>query len=228
MLDWSSIRCVLFDLDGTLVDTAPDMIAALNRLRDLEGLPSMAPELLRNRVSHGAAGLLAAGMPATDAETHERWRLSFLQIYEQNLCVDSVLFPGMCRLLEVIEASHRIWGVVTNKPGWLAEPLLESLGLTQRMACMVPGDALARRKPHPDPILRACELTGASPLESIYVGDAERDVQAARAANCPSVVARYGYIDARDHPELWGADVMIDDAAQLADLLQGASVEMSR
>lgn len=228
MLAWSSIRSVLFDLDGTLVDTAPDMVAALNRLRNSEGLPSMAPELLRNRVSHGAVGLLAAGMPATDADTHERWRLSFLQIYAQNLCVESELFPGMSRLLEVIETSHRTWGVVTNKPGWLAAPLLESLGLTQRMACMIPGDALARRKPHPDPILRACELTGASPLESLYVGDAERDVQAAKAANCPSVVARYGYIDTGDRPERWGADVMIEHASELADWLQAAPMELAR
>ena len=219
MLAWSAIRCVLFDLDGTLVDTAPDMVAALNRLRQSEGLPPMATELLRNQVSHGAIGLLAAGMPATDADTHERWRLNFLELYEQNLCVNSRLFPGMAKVLDVIQAGNRSCGVVTNKPGWLARPLLETLGLSARLSCLVPGDALKRKKPHPDPILRACELTGASPLESIYVGDAERDVQAARAANCPSVVARYGYIDQNERPELWGADAMIDSANQLADLL---------
>ena len=219
MLNWSKIRCVLFDLDGTLVDTAPDMVDALNRLRETEGLGSMRPDLLRNQVSHGAAGLLAAGMPATDAETHERWRLNFLELYQQRLCVNSVLFPGMAKVLDVIEASNRTWGVVTNKPGWLANPLLDALGLSVRLACLVAGDTLKRRKPHPDPILRACELTGISPLESIYVGDAERDIQAARAANCPSVVARYGYIDANEQPDLWGADIIIDHASQLADQL---------
>ena len=158
-------------------------------------------------------------MPATDAETHERWRLSFLRIYEQNLCVQSELFPGMSHLLEVIEKSQRSWGVVTNKPGWLAEPLLETLGLTQRMACMIPGDALARRKPHPDPILRACELTGASPLESIYVGDAERDIQAGRNAGMPTVAAVYGYILPEENPADWQANHQIDHPSELLELI---------
>jgi phosphoglycolate phosphatase len=222
----AGVRCVLFDLDGTLVDTAPDMVAALNRLRETEGLKPMAQALLRNQVSHGAVGLLAAGMPATDADTHEAWRLRFLDLYQQDLCVESRLFPGMERVLEVIESSQRSWGVVTNKPGWLATPLLESLSLSSRLACMVPGDALKRRKPHPDPIFRACELTGCTPPESVYVGDAERDIQAARAANCPSVVAAYGYIEDSESPQLWGADLLVHSANELADLLRQVPLEV--
>jgi len=208
----SAARCVLLDLDGTLVDTAPDMVAALNALRRREGLAPLPVAELRNSVSQGAVGLVRAGLPATDAAGLEAWRLAFLELYAEHLCRDSQLFAGMETVLERAEAEGVPWGVVTNKPGGLARPLLDALGLAARMACVVAGDDLPRRKPEPDPLLH-------DPGHTVYVGDAAGDVLAAQAAGCASVVAAWGYIDATLQPAAWGGDHLIDRPEELIAIL---------
>jgi phosphoglycolate phosphatase len=206
----TDVDCVLFDLDGTLVDTAPDMAAALDALRAENGLQPMGLDRLRNHVSHGAVGLLKVGMPATDAATHETWRLRFLDLYASALCVDSRLFEGLEEVLQRLELADRLWGVVTNKPGWLAEPLMHQLQLAHRSACLIAGDSLPQRKPHPEPLLHACRQLGVTPESTAYVGDAERDIQAARAAGCQALVAEWGYIESHEQPSRWGGDAMVE------------------
>lgn len=207
---------LLFDLDGTFVDTAPDMIGAVNRLRAEHGLQPMAPALLRPWVSHGARALVEHGMPEADEATREQWRERFLAIYAEHLCAESVLFPGVEQLLAEV-LSVRPWGIVTNKPGWLTRPLLEQLKLTP--GAMLSGDCLPRRKPHPDTLLEACRRLGVAPQASIYVGDAERDIVAGKAAGMRTVAARFGYIPEQENPDDWQADAIIDRMEDLPALL---------
>ena len=194
---------LLLDLDGTLLDTAPDMGGALNRLRaehDLEPLPAAT---IRPAVSHGAMRLVALGFPEAAGDDFETLRLRFLDLYAANLAVGTRLFPGFDAVLDSLEAQGLPWGIVTNKPGWLTDPLLAALGLDRRAACAVSGDTLAERKPHPLPLLHAARLVGVEPERCVYVGDAERDIQAGRAAGMTTVVAAYGYIPADEDPQQW-------------------------
>jgi phosphoglycolate phosphatase len=210
---------IFFDLDGTLVDTAPDMVAVLTSLQQDNGGTPVPYGLARASVSHGAAGLIKLGFPA--AVEHERNRLlqEFLDRYEQAICIDSALFPGMPELLALLESHGRPWGVVTNKPERMTEPLLRKLGLSERMACVVSGDTLPQRKPHPAPLLLACERSGVEPGRSIYVGDDARDIMAGRAAGMTTIAATYGYIVAEDNPQLWEADYIAADTHELAKLI---------
>ena len=176
-------RAVLFDLDGTLLDTAPDMAAALNTLRREEGLEPLAFADIRPLVSNGSTGLLRLSFPQVAGASFEALRERFLDIYRASLAAGTQLFAGMQAVLERLEANHIPWGIVTNKPGWLTEPLLEKLSLRQRAGVVVSGDTLLARKPDPAPLLHAATELGLSPAECIYIGDAERDVLAARAAN---------------------------------------------
>jgi 2-phosphoglycolate phosphatase len=200
-------RAVLFDLDGTLVDTAPDMGQALNRLRGERKQPPLPLPTIRPYVSKGAAGLIGVGFPdTTDPTDVEALRQRFLAIYADHLCERSTVFPDMVPVLERIEATawHR-WGIVTNKPQWLARPLLEALGLLSRAACLVCGDTLAKRKPHPDPLWHAAELIDIRPEHSVYVGDDRRDVIAGKAAGMLTVAAGWGYIPPKEPVVDWGA-----------------------
>lgn len=215
------INLVLFDLDGTLADTAPDMAAALNQLRAEEHLPPLPFSAIRPEVSHGSPAMLKLGFDMTpDAPLYPDLRQRFLDLYEARLCKDTVLFPDVPELLINIEKQGLRWGIVTNKPGWLTDPLVAQLDLTSRAACVVSGDTTPNRKPHPEPLLHACELTGTSPAACVYVGDASRDVQAAHAAGMATVAARYGYIAAHEQPETWGADIMIDTPFELLPWLK--------
>lgn len=194
---------LLLDLDGTLLDTAPDMGGALNLLRaehDLEPLPAA---MIRPVVSHGAMRLVALGFPEAVGDDFETLRLRFLELYAANLAVGTRLFPGFDAVLDRLEAQGLPWGIVTNKPGWLTDPLLAALGLDRRAACAVSGDTLAERKPHPLPLLHAAHLLRVEPERCVYVGDAERDIQAGRAAGMTTVVAAYGYISADEDPRQW-------------------------
>ncbi len=214
------IRAVFFDLDGTLADTAPDLAHALNTVREEEGLPALAFEHIRPEVSHGARALINLGFShAPDTPEFERLRQRLLAVYRDNLALHTRLFPGMAEVLDTLERMGLRWGVVTNKPGWLTEPLLDALGLMQRAACVVSGDTLAERKPHPAPMLHACRQLGCEPVQCVYLGDAERDIQAGRAAGMPSLVACFGYIGAQDRPEHWGADALLDSPGALLDWL---------
>jgi len=219
---------ILFDLDGTLVDTAPDMVAVLmNMLRD-EGRESISYELARSSVSNGSAGLVSLAFPGVSTDEHERLRLDYLDRYEAAVCVDSVLFPGLGLLLEILDANGLPWGVVTNKPGRMTAPLLAALGVSERAACMISGDSLPQRKPDPAPLLLACEKTGVQPGRTVYVGDASRDIEAGLAAGMHTIAAAYGYITDDDDPHTWQADRVAGDVQELTTmLLKGVNLDAS-
>lgn len=202
-------RAVLFDLDGTLLDTAPDMAGALNELRREEGLAPLPFESLRPHVSHGSVRLVSVGFGIGPGAEHERLRLRFLDVYRACLADRTRPFDGMEAVLERIEQAGLAWGVVTNKPGWLTEPLLEALGLSRRAGCVVSGDTLPVRKPHPGPLLHAAGRLRLAPAECTYVGDAERDIEAGRAAGMCTVVAAFGYLGADDDPAAWQPDGVV-------------------
>lgn len=212
----STPRAVLFDLDGTLLDTAPDFVIALNALRAEEGLPPLPGAIIRPQVSHGSAAMIRVGFgTAAEHPEFERRRLRFLELYAAVLGQGTVLFEGMEEVLVTLEARAVAWGIVTNKPGWLTAPLLATLGLDTRAACVVSGDSTARAKPFPDPLLAGARELGIAPRACLYVGDAERDIEAARAAGMSVLVALYGYLSADDRPEQWGGDGSIACARDL-------------
>jgi N-acetyl-D-muramate 6-phosphate phosphatase len=221
-------RTVLFDLDGTLADTAPDLYAAQALLSKEQGLEPLPFEAVRNHVSHGSSALVRLAFPDAEDARFEELRARFLEIYAQNLFLDTVLFPGMESLLAWLESRGLNWGVVTNKPAFLTDPLMRSLGLDRRAACVVSGDSIEERKPHPAPMWHACELAGSRPAECLYVGDAERDIQAGRAAGMATLIALYGYIDESQHPEQWGADGMIREPREILDWMLGTLEPVQR
>jgi len=201
------IRTVLFDLDGTLLDTAPDLAYALNRVLEEQGHSPLPFEKVRPWVSHGAQSLIRHGFglgPEDAGFSSLRERL--LAVYRENLATHTRLFPGMDAVLARIEAQGLNWGVVTNKPAWLTDPLMDALGLTPRAACIVSGDTTANSKPHPEPLLHACRQAGSAPGQCLYVGDAPRDIEAGRRAGLHTVVALFGYLGPGDNPGSWGAD----------------------
>lgn len=213
-----SIRTVLFDLDGTLADTAPDLAYALNCVREEQGLQAMPFESIRPHVSHGGIVLTRLGFQLEpEHPDFPPLRDRLLEIYRANLTRETRLFPGMEELLRGLEQQGINWGVVTNKPAWLTEPLLEQLGLTQRAACIVSGDTCNNRKPHPESILHACQLAGSEAAQCIYIGDAQRDIEAGRRAGMRTIVALFGYIGEQDEPQSWQADAMLDSPAEIAN-----------
>jgi phosphoglycolate phosphatase len=207
---------VLFDLDGTLADTAPDMAHTVNEMRKRRGLAPVALSVVRPHVSKGARGMITAAFGMTvEHPDFAAMREEFLSIYAGMLFVDSVLFPGMESLLDRLEAQDIAWGVVTNKFERFARPLLEGMGLASRAAVIVGGDTCAKAKPFPDPLLFAARKLGARPTDTLYVGDDERDVQAARAAGMPVVVAAYGYLGDGAPPSEWKADGIVESVQAL-------------
>ncbi|MBN8759467.1 MAG: HAD-IA family hydrolase [Thiobacillus sp.] len=210
MATLAGIRAVLFDLDGTLIDTAPDLGHALNLQRGRHGLAPLADTVIRPQASHGARGLLGLGFGIEpDDAKFPAMREELLELYAANLCRLSRPFPGILELLDAIEARDLKWGVVTNKPARFTEPLLSLLDLAERAACIVSGDTCPQPKPHPAPMLAAAELCDAEPATCLYLGDAQRDIQAAQAAGMPALVAAWGYLDADDQPHAWGAHAEI-------------------
>ncbi len=201
----SPITAVFFDLDGTLVDTAPDIIAALNWVRDSLGLAPLEYPLVRNLISHGSDALVDIAFPGVAGLRRDALKTLFLNRYRTHICCSTRLFTGMAEVLEVLEDLAIPWGIVTNKPAWLTEPLLAELGLTERAAAVVSGDTLPQRKPDPAPLRYACNLARCHQHQSLYLGDAERDIQAGVAAGMTTLIARYGYIDAGQDPSQWGA-----------------------
>jgi N-acetyl-D-muramate 6-phosphate phosphatase len=223
------IDAVLFDLDGTLADTAPDMARTVNAMRTKRGLPPVATDLVRPHVSKGARGMIcsAFGM-TTEHPDFLAMREEFLDIYGRELCVDTVLFPGMEELLATLEADGIAWGVVTNKFERFARPILEQLGVAQRAAAIVGGDTCPRPKPFPDPLLFAAAQMRVAPASTLYVGDDERDVQAARAAGMPVIVAGYGYLGDGTPPTAWEADGVVGSAAEIGAWIRAQSPERLR
>lgn len=215
----TAFDAILFDLDGTLVDTAPDMVAVLADIQKSEGLEPVSYELARTYVSHGANGLISLGFPEVSAPEHERLRLEFLERYERAVCVHSTLFPGLADLLDLLDDMNRPWGIVTNKPARMTLPLLDALGIGARSASTVSGDTIPQRKPDPAPLLLASRQTGIAPDRTVYIGDAARDIEAGRRAGMYTIAASYGYITAGDDPAHWDADAVVIDTQELAHLL---------
>ena len=230
-------EAVLFDLDGTLLDTAPDMIRALNELCAEEDVHGVAYDHARCFVSNGAVGLLRLAFPDFDPLRNPALHRRYLERYADNLARETRLFPHFDILLNMLEQAAVPWGVVTNKPGHLTEPLMAAMGLSRRSACTVSGDTLPvaarasgpsmapmpplpERKPHPRPILFALETIGANPAQSIYVGDARRDIEAGRAAGTTTVAALYGYVEPGQNPADWDADHVVSTPLDLIALLE--------
>ena len=214
-----NIKAVFFDLDGTLVDTAPDMVGALQELQTSYGIEPVPYELGRSHVSNGAVGLLTLAFPDQTITPESSLLCEFIDRYTAQVCTKSVLFDGIGALLDRLDDASRAWGVVTNKPAHLTEAILEKLALAERSVCTISGDTLATRKPDPAQLLHACQLAGVTTDECIYVGDSERDIEAGRRAGIATVAAGYGYVVAEDDPRRWGADEYAADPDELAQIV---------
>jgi N-acetyl-D-muramate 6-phosphate phosphatase len=214
------INTILFDLDGTLVDTAPDLGCALNIQLERHGKKPLSDSTIRPFASHGSKGLLGLGFGITPKDTDFlAKREEYLNIYDEVFTRSPKLLDGVAELLQAIENKDLKWGIVTNKPRRFTNRLIESMGLHLHPACIVSGDDAPQPKPSPATLLLACSLVGVRPENCIYVGDAERDIQAGKAAGMKTVVALFGYIDKTDTPQEWGADAMIKTPADLLSFL---------
>jgi len=215
-------NAILFDLDGTLVDTAPDLAGALASMMLEDGLESLPFERVRPWVSWGALSLIRLGYGTDlDAARMAELRHRFLACYEAGLCRESILFPGIAEALAALDGASIRWGIVTNKPGWLTEPLLAALGLGGRAATVISGDTLPFAKPHPMPLLHAARELGMKPADCVYVGDHARDIEAGRAAGMYTVAATWGYIPGDDDPAAWQANRLMHAPADLIPLADG-------
>ena len=215
------VSTIFFDLDGTLVDTAPDLAHALNLQLKRHGKQSLPYEAIRPFASHGSRGLVGLGFAITPKDDNFlAMRDEYLSIYDTVFARSSVLLPGMADLLQDVENKGLKWGIVTNKPRRFTIGLIESMGLNlqNRAACIICGDDAPQPKPSPATLLLACEQVGIKPQNCVYVGDAERDIQAGRAAGMKTVVALFGYIDVTDKPHEWGADAYINTPKELLSL----------
>lgn len=214
------IRAVLFDLDGTFADTAPDLGYAINAMRAARGMAPVPLADTRTVTSLGARGLLGAGFGITpDHADFPAMREEFLQIYENNLCRDTRLFPGMAELIDQIEAAGLRWGIVTNKAERFAKPLMCQLGYAGRAACLIGGDTTGHLKPHPAPLLAAARSLDLPPSHCLYVGDDERDIRAGRAAGMATVAVRFGYLNG-SNPDHWGADHTVSAPEEIKNIIK--------
>lgn len=212
-------EAVMFDLDGTLVDTAPDMVAVLQAMQTDSDVAPIDYEHGRAQVSNGAVGLLSVGFADIEVSYGDDLHLDFLERYAEAVCENSRVFAGLAPLLDRLEDAGCPWGVVTNKPEHLTHPLLEALGLATRTACIISGDTLPTRKPDPAPLLLACDIAEVDAYRSIYVGDAARDIEAGLRAGMATIAAGYGYITEDDDPREWGADIIAPDTQELVQIL---------
>lgn len=219
----SRIRTVLFDLDGTLLDTAPDLAYALNETLRAFGKEPLPFATIRPVVSHGGIALIRLGFDlGPEDEGYQPRREFLLDTYRRNIARETRPFAGMDALLDTLERQGLNWGVVTNKPAWLTEPLLHELNLYERAAVVVSGDTLNERKPHPAPMLLACERAGSQAHECLYVGDAKRDIEAGHNAGMATLVALFGYIGDADDPHAWGADALVETPEDILHWLTAA------
>ncbi|MBI6853610.1 N-acetylmuramic acid 6-phosphate phosphatase MupP [Pseudomonas cichorii] len=217
------LRAVLFDMDGTLLDTAPDFIAISQAMLADRGLPAVADKLIRDEISGGAKAMVAATFAMSPQDpAFEALRLEFLERYQRDCAVHSKLFDGMAELLSDIEKSGLIWGVVTNKPVRFAQPIMEQLGLAERSALLICPDHVTHSKPHPEPLILACSQLDLDPASVLFVGDDLRDIESGRDAGTKTAAVRYGYIHPNDNPDHWGADVVVDHPLDLRKVLDNA------
>ena len=217
------LRAVLFDMDGTLLDTAPDFIAICQAMLAERGFPAVADKLIRDEISGGAKAMVSAAFAMSPSEPEfEPLRLEFLERYQKDCAVHSTLFEGMAELLADIESANLIWGVVTNKPVRFAQPIMEQLGLAERSAVLICPDHVTKSKPDPEPLILACKMLDLDPASVLFVGDDLRDIESGRDAGTKTAAVRYGYIHPHDNPNHWGADVVVDHPSELRKVLDSA------
>ena len=214
------VRAILFDLDGTLVDSAPDLIAALNWLRAAEGLSGLETQEMSRHISQGAVGILTAGMPTTDEHQFAEWKSKFLARYAKVGYRESRLYDGISEVLEMLEVLGIPWGVVTNKMESLTIPILKSAGLMDKAGCVVCGDTLTRAKPDPAPVLFACEMLQVEPANTLFAGDDVRDIQAGMSAGTMTAAISYGYGSHEFTTSNTEKSVVIADPRKILDLLE--------
>ena len=217
------LRAVLFDMDGTLLDSAPDFIAVAAAMRADRGLPPIDEQLIREQISGGARAMVASAFSISpEAAEFETLRQEFLDRYQEHCAVFTRPFDGIEQLLADIEQAKLIWGVVTNKPLRYAEPIMQQLGLAQRSAILICPEHVTHTKPDPEPMLLACARLGLEPASVLFVGDDLRDIESGRAAGTRTAAVRYGYIHRDDNPNHWGADAVVDHPSELRALLDRA------
>ena len=216
----AELHAVLFDLDGTLIDTAPDFAVVVNQLRQRYQRDAMDYATIRAQVSHGARALVTLALDILpEDEGFEEKRQELLALYSQHLAVKTRLFAGMTQTLNWIEQQLLPWGIVTNKPRRYAEPILAALGLSERCQTLVCPDDVTNTKPDPEPMFLACQQIHCAPEKVLYLGDHRRDIDAGKAAGMPTIATRYGYIEAHDPAESWQADFIVDHAGEIPGLL---------
>lgn len=208
----------MFDLDGTLVDTAPDLIACLNRALSLHGFPAAASERVKPFISYGANAMITASQNTALDEKIQAGILGTLHdLYQNNIAEHSVFFGGMAETLEAIESQGLKWGVVTNKLKRFTDPLMDAFKLTARAACVISGDSVSKPKPYPEPMLAACQQARVKPEECVYIGDAVHDIAAGKSVGMKTLAALYGYLKPGDKPETWGADALIASPEKISE-----------
>jgi N-acetyl-D-muramate 6-phosphate phosphatase len=215
------LKAILLDLDGTLLDTAPDFVFVVNKLRERHGHAPLPFAQIRQTVSDGARGMILGAFPYKDSDPEfEPLRQELLALYSTHLADQTRLFDGMDELLQFLEARGIAWGVVTNKPSVYAEPLMRALQLDQRCAVLLCPDHVQRRKPDPEALLLACKRIGCAPEEAIYIGDHRRDIEAGHNAGMQTIACAFGYIHAEDPCTNWGAEHVVQTARDIIPVLQ--------
>jgi len=209
------LKCVLFDLDGTLVDTAPDLIACLNQALAQHGFASVPSAQVRPFISFGATAMITHSSAATAVATHPQILETMLALYENNIVQHGGFFTGMADTLQFIENQGLKWGVITNKQERFTRPLMRALNLTDRAACIISGDTTAHSKPHPEPMQEGCRQAQVAPEHCVFIGDALHDITAGKQVGMKTLAAVYGYLTAQDRPEQWGADALVASPAHI-------------
>lgn len=203
------------------------MVNALNMQLSDKSMPAADYEALRPYVSNGTPALLRLGFGCSPEDAQfDVLRQEYLRIYEENLCVHTELYPGMDEILAQCRNTDTAWGIVTNKPENMTRLIVEQLGLSDRVACIVGGDTLELRKPHPAPVLHACDCVGVPPAKAVFVGDSWRDIEAGQNAGLATIGVTYGYIPPDDNPQKWGADFLVDSIPDIANLLWSNGLEL--
>jgi len=215
------LKAVLFDLDGTFADTAKDLAEALNYTLLLNNKPTLSFEKIRPVVSNGGIALIKFGFQIDEQHPlFDTYREQLLDYYQKNIAKYTLPFEGMNKVISYLAQHNIAWGIVTNKPAWLTNPLMAALSLATQPQCIVSGDTLETRKPDPGPLLHACKLINCKPADTIYIGDAKRDIEAGQNANMQTLVALFGYIGDDDQPEAWGATDSVNHPHEIIDWIK--------